>query len=69
MPLQATTDVEKQIDLIDTVLSENPSILCIAAIDRQSCEAQLEMAAENDIPVVNDRLGSGAGPYIRFMCY
>lgn len=45
-------DVEKQIDLIDAVLSENPEVLCIAAIDMQSCEAQLEMARENDIPVI-----------------
>ena len=56
------TDVEKQIDLIDTVLSENPTILCIAAIDRQSCEAQLEMAAENDIPVVMMDSGVDNGP-------
>ncbi len=56
------TDVEKQIDLIDTVLSENPSILCIAAIDRQSCEAQLEMAAENDIPVIMIDSGVENGP-------
>ena len=56
------TDVEKQIDLIDTVLSENPTILCIAAIDRQSCEAQLEMAAENDIPVVMMDSGVENGP-------
>lgn len=56
------TDVEKQIDLIDTVLSENPTILCIAAIDRQSCEAQLEMAAENDIPVVMLDSGVEKGP-------
>lgn len=46
------TDVEKQIDLIDAVLAENPTVLCLAAIDMQSCEAQLEMAAENDIPVI-----------------
>ena len=56
------SDVEKQIDLIDTVLSENPTILCIAAIDRQSCEAQLEMAAENDIPVVMLDSGEESGP-------
>ena len=56
------SDVEKQIDLIDTVLSENPTILCIAAIDRQSCEAQLEMAAENDIPVVMLDSGVESGP-------
>lgn len=46
------TDVESQINIIDAVLSENPSVLCLAAIDTESCEAQLEMAAENDIPVV-----------------
>ena len=56
------TDVEKQIDLIDAVLSENPAILCIAAIDRQSCEAQLEMAAENDIPVIMLDSGVDNGP-------
>ena len=56
------TDGEKQSDLIDTVLSENPSILCIAAIDRQSCEAQLEMAAENDIPVIMIDSGVENGP-------
>lgn len=46
------TDVESQINIIDAVLSENPSILCLAAIDMESCAAQLETAAENDIPVV-----------------
>lgn len=46
------TDVESQINIIDAVLSENPSVLCLAAIDMESCEAQLEAAAENDIPVV-----------------
>ena len=56
------SDVEKQIDLIDTVLSENPTIICIAAIDRQSCEAQREMAAENDIPVVMLDSGVESGP-------
>lgn len=45
-------DVESQINIIDAVLSENPSVLCLAAIDMESCEAQLEAAAENDIPVV-----------------
>lgn len=45
-------DVESQINIIDAVLSENPSVLCLAAIDMESCQAQLEAAAENDIPVV-----------------
>lgn len=46
------TDVESQINIIDAVLSENPTVLCLAAIDMESCGAQLEAAAENDIPVV-----------------
>lgn len=46
------TDVEAQINTIDTVLSENPAAICLAAIDQNSCQAQLETAAENGIPVV-----------------
>lgn len=46
------TDVESQINIIDAVLSENPSVLCLAAIDMESCQAQLETAEENGIPVV-----------------
>ena len=45
-------DVESQINIIDAVLSENPSVLCLAAVDMESCVAQLEAAAENGIPVV-----------------
>lgn len=45
-------DVEAQINTIDAVLSENPSVLCLAAIDMNSCQAQLETAMENGIPVV-----------------
>lgn len=46
------TDVESQINIIDAVLSENPSVLCLAAIDMESCTAQIEAAAENEIPVI-----------------
>lgn len=46
------TDIESQINIIDAVLAENPSVLCLSAIDMESCEAQLETAMENDIPVV-----------------
>lgn len=46
------TDVESQINIIDAVLAENPSVLCLAAIDMESCQAQLETAEENGIPVV-----------------
>lgn len=46
------TDVESQINIIDAVLSENPSILCLAAIDMESCQPQVEGATLNGIPVV-----------------
>ena len=46
------SDVESQINIIDAVLAENPSVLCLSAIDMESCTAQLETAAENSIPVV-----------------
>ncbi len=44
--------VEDQINTIDAVLAENPSVLCLAAIDMDSCQAQMETAADNGIPVV-----------------
>lgn len=44
--------VEDQINTIDAVLSENPDVLCLSAIDMDSCQAQLETAIENGIPVV-----------------
>lgn len=46
------TAVESQINIIDAVLSENPSILCLAAIDMESCQPQVEEATLNGIPVV-----------------
>ncbi len=45
-------DVESQINTIDAVIAENPDVLCISASDMDSCEAQLEAAKENEIPVV-----------------
>lgn len=45
-------DVESQINTIDAVIAENPDVLCISASDMDSCQAQLEVAKENEIPVV-----------------
>ena len=45
-------DVESQINTIDAVIAENPDVLCISASDMDSCQAQLETAKENEIPVV-----------------
>lgn len=47
-----STDVDGQINAIDSVLAENPTALCIAAIDMDSCQTQLEAAKENSIPVI-----------------
>lgn len=46
------SDVDAQINILDAVLADNPSVLCLSAVDMQSCSAQLETAQENGIPVV-----------------
>jgi len=45
-------DVETQINILDAVIAENPDVLCLSAGDVDSCQAQLETAKENGIPVV-----------------
>ena len=45
-------DVETQINTLDAVIAENPTVLCMSAGDIESCQAQLEAASENGIPVV-----------------
>lgn len=45
-------NVEEQINIIDAVIAENPDVLCISAGDMDSCQAQLEAAKENGIPVI-----------------
>lgn len=44
--------VEEQINILDAVIAENPDVLCICVSDMESCQAQLEAAKENGIPVV-----------------
>lgn len=43
---------EEQINTLDAVLADNPAALCLAAVDVESCEAQLETANDNGIPVL-----------------
>ena len=38
-------DVEKQVNTLDAVIAENPTVLCLSAGDEDSCQAQLEAAA------------------------
>lgn len=45
-------DVEAQVNTLDAVIAENPTVLCLSASDMDSLQAQLESAAENDIPVI-----------------
>lgn len=44
--------VEEQINTIDAVIAENPAVLCLSVGDMESCQAQLETARENGIPVI-----------------
>jgi ribose transport system substrate-binding protein len=45
-------NVETQINTLDAVIAENPDVLCLSVSDMESCQAQLEAARENGIPVV-----------------
>lgn len=45
-------DVETQVNTLDAVVAENPDVVCISASDMDSCQAQLEAAKENGIPVI-----------------
>lgn len=44
--------VDDQVNILDMVLTENPVVVCLSAVDMSSCEAQLEAAQEDGIPVV-----------------
>lgn len=46
------TNVNEQVNILDAVISENPTLICLAAVDEKSCVAQLEAANENEIPVI-----------------
>jgi len=47
-----SNDIDAQINAIDAIVAENPSAICIAAIDMVSCEPQLKVAQDSGIPVV-----------------
>ncbi|MGI6010297.1 MAG: substrate-binding domain-containing protein [Ruminococcus sp.] len=61
-------DADTQINIVDAVLAENPQALCLAAIDVESCEAQLETAEENGIPVIGFDSGVKSEELIYTMC-
>ena len=46
------SDTNSQINIIDSVISENPDALILGIIDQQSGQAQMEEASDSQIPVV-----------------
>ena len=45
-------DTNSQINIIDSVISENPDALILSIIDQQSGQAQMEEASDSQIPVI-----------------
>lgn len=45
-------DTTTQVNTLDAVIAENPDVICVSVGDMASCQAQLEAAYENEIPVV-----------------
>ena len=46
------SDTNSQINIIDSVISENPDALILGIIDQQSGQAQMEEASDSQIPVI-----------------
>lgn len=44
--------VDKQIEMLETALSKNPSAICLAALDSQAVIPLLEQAKEKNIPII-----------------
>ncbi len=44
--------VDDQVNILDAIVSENPAVICLAAIDMNSCMPQIESASQNGIPVI-----------------
>jgi ribose transport system substrate-binding protein len=65
---KSQTDVDGQVNILDAVIAENPAVLCLAAIDMSSCEAQLEAATENGIPVIILDSGVSSSELISATC-
>lgn len=46
------SDISVQVDMVNAALTKNPKALCLAALDTESLNAQLEQAKSAGIPVV-----------------
>lgn len=51
-------DVDEQINILDEELDRYPAALAIAALDKTACEVQFDLAAENNIPIIEFDSGS-----------
>ena len=49
---ESESDTNSQINIIDSVISENPDALILGIIDQQSGQAQMEEASDSQIPVI-----------------
>lgn len=49
---ESESDTNSQINIIDSVISENPDALVLSIIDQQSGQAQMEEASDSQIPVI-----------------
>jgi ribose transport system substrate-binding protein len=46
------SDIQPQVDMLNAALAKNPAALCLAALDTQSVNEQLQACKEKGIPVV-----------------
>ncbi|MCL2035615.1 MAG: ABC transporter substrate-binding protein [Oscillospiraceae bacterium] len=46
------SDIQVQVDMVNAALAQNPAALCLAALDTQSLDSQLNQALSSGIPVV-----------------
>ncbi|MGN1184219.1 MAG: ABC transporter substrate-binding protein [Oliverpabstia sp.] len=60
--------VDEQVNILDAVIAENPVVLCLAAVDMDSCVAQLESAEENGIPVIVLDSGVASSELVYSVC-
>ena len=56
------SDINVQVDMLNSVLAKNPKALCLAALDTESVTQQLEQCKEKGIPVIGFDSGVPGAP-------
>lgn len=56
------SDISAQVDMVNAALSKNPDAICLAALDTESLNSQLEEAKSKGIPVVGFDSGVPGAP-------